>query len=115
MKWWPISIRRFFCKFKKSQKLKSNSDSQIHIKGTRVWIQELQNICEKNYNSPHEGKRLIREMQIEWKDAAERKELNLELIEGLDRRAFYLLKANEEEWIELLDNLNFWRPGWKVD
>ena len=54
-------------------------------------------------------------MQIEWKDAAKRKEIDEDLIEGLDRRAFYLLKADDQEWSELLDNLKFWRPGWKVD
>ena len=106
MTWWP---------FRKPHKYKTNNERQIHIKGTRVWLQELQEICEKNFNSPHEGKRLIREMQIEWKDAAELKEIELELIEGLDRRAFYLLKADEKEWTEILDNLNFWRPGWKAD
>ena len=106
MKWWP---------FGKTGKTRQKYDSEIHIKGTRVWLQNLQEICEKNFDSPTNGKRLIREMQIEWKDAARRKEIDEELIEGLDRRAFYLLKANEQEWSELLDNLKFWRPGWKVD
>ncbi|MEE3134285.1 MAG: hypothetical protein VX277_00545 [Candidatus Thermoplasmatota archaeon] len=115
MTWWPSPVKYFLNKFGKSQKINTNVDSQIHVKGTRVWIQELQEVCEKNFNSPHEGKRLIREMQIEWKDAAKRKEIKLELIEGLDRRAFYLLKANDDEWTELLDNLSFWRPGWKAD
>ena len=106
MKWWP---------FKKPQKEAFKHDSDIHVKGTRVWLQNLQEICEKNFDTPHEAKRLIRQMQIEWKEAAERKELDEELIEGLDRRAFYLLKANDEEWRILLDNLKFWRPGWKAD
>ena len=106
MKWWP---------FGKGTKNRQKYDSEIHIKGTRVWLQNLQDICEKNFESPNNGKRLIREMQIEWKDAAKRKEIDEELIEGLDRRAFYLLKADDQEWSELLDNLKFWRPGWKVD
>ncbi len=115
MKWWLYSVRGFLNIFTKSRKGKSYVDSQIHVKGTRVWIQELQDVCEKNFNAPHEGKRLIREMQIEWKDAAARKEIKSELIEGLDRRAFYLLKANDEEWSKILDDLKFWRPGWKAD
>jgi len=106
MKWWPFS---------KPQKKDMDYDSKIHVKGTRIWLQNLQEVCEKNFDSSHEGKRLIREMQIEWKDAAKRKEIDEELIEGLDRRAFYLLKADEKEWGELLDNLQFWRPGWKAD
>ncbi len=106
MKWWP---------FKKSQKKDRKHDSKIHVKGTRIWLQNLQEVCEKNFDTPHEGKRLIRQMQIEWKEAANLKEIDQELIEGLDRRAFYLLKADEKEWNELLDNLKFWRPGWKAD
>ena len=106
MKWWP---------FRKPQKNSIKHDSNIHVKGTRVWLQNLQEICEENFDTPHEGKRLIRQMQIEWKDAGERKEIDDELIEGLDRRAFYLLKADEDEWSALLDNLKFWRPGWKAD
>ena len=106
MKWWP---------FGKTGKKPTKHNSEIHIKGTRVWLQNLQEICEKNFDSPTNAKRLIREMQIEWKDAAKRKEIDKELIEGLDRRAFYLLKADDQEWKELLDNLKFWRPGWKAD
>ena len=106
MKWWP---------FKKSQKKVTIHDSKIHVKGTRIWLQNLQEVCEKNFDNPTEAKRLIRQMQIEWKEAAKLKEIDLELIEGLDRRAFYLLKADEKEWNELLDNLKFWRPGWKAD
>ena len=68
MKWWP---------FGKGTKNRQKYDSEIHIKGTRVWLQNLQEICEKNFDSPTNGKRLIREMQVEWKDAAKRKEIEL--------------------------------------
>ena len=67
MKWWP---------FGKGAKSPPKYDSEIHIKGTRVWLQNLQEICEKNFDSPTNGKRLIREMQVEWKDAAKRKEID---------------------------------------
>ena len=67
MKWWP---------FGKTGKTQQKYDSEIHIKGTRVWLQNLQEVCEKNFDSPTNGKRLIREMQIEWKDAAKRKEID---------------------------------------
>ena len=43
-----------------------------------------------------------------------RKEIDEELIEGLDRRAFYLLKADDQEWSDLLDNLKFWRPDGRL-
>jgi len=35
------------------------------------------------------------------------------LLQGLDRRAFRLLRASGEEWIDWLDNEKFWEPGWK--
>jgi hypothetical protein len=104
MKWWP---------FKKNTKSQHKINSAIHVKGTRVWLQELQDVCEKNFDKPADAKRIIRQMQIEWKDAEKRAEIDKELIEGLDRRAFHLLKANGDEWVKLLDNLKFWRPGWK--
>ena len=66
MKWWPFR--------KKSKSLKKFSTS-IHIKGTRVWLQELQDICEKNFDKPADAKRIIRQMQIEWKDAEKRNEI----------------------------------------
>ena len=48
MKWWP---------FGKGTKNRQKYDSEIHIKGTRVWLQNLQEICEKNFASPTNGKR----------------------------------------------------------
>ena len=43
MKWWP---------FKKPQKKVTIHDSKIHVKGTRIWLQNLQEICEKNFDNP---------------------------------------------------------------
>ncbi|MBJ24254.1 MAG: hypothetical protein CMB64_06240 [Euryarchaeota archaeon] len=106
MKWWP---------FRRVSNKQSKIDSKIHIKGTRIWLQELQEVCEKSFDKPEDAKRIIRQMQIEWKDAAKRNEIDEELIIGLDRRAFHLLNADEKEWSDLLDNLKFWRPGWKGD
>ena len=60
--------------FGKGAKSPQKYDSEIHIKGTRVWLQNLQEFV-KNFDSPTNGKRLIREMQVEWKDAAKKKKL----------------------------------------
>tara|TARA_B100000287_G_C20466824_1_gene715580 strand:+ start:298 stop:615 length:318 start_codon:yes stop_codon:yes gene_type:complete len=104
MKWWP---------FNRAKKNPSKIDSKIHIKGTRFWLQELQDVCEKNFDNSVEAKRIIRQMQIEWNDARKRNEIDDDLINGLDRRAFRLLNSNNHEWNEILDDLKFWRPGWK--
>ena len=34
------------------------------------------------------------------------------LLQGLDRRAFRLLRADESEWVRWLDEDGFWKPGW---
>ena len=104
MSWWPFS--------------RKSSDTFVddpHIKGSRMWLIELQEVCEKEYQNPASGQARVREMQIEWTDAHSKGEISDDLLQGLDRRAFYLLKADDQEWSELLDNLKFWRPGWKVD
>ena len=52
-------------------------------------------------------------MQVEWTDSHVQGELDDSLLQGLDRRAFRLLRADEEEWIMWLDDEGFWEPGWK--
>jgi hypothetical protein len=33
--------------------------------------------------------------------------------EGLEARAFRLLTCSDEEWMQWLDDLDFWKSGWK--
>ena len=103
MGWWPFSRKGG----------DGNRARDVHIKGTRVWIQDLRQTCERYYNLPTQAHSLIREMQIEWKEAYQREEINSELFEGLERRAFHLLRADDGEWIKMLDDLEFWKPGWR--
>ena len=86
-----------------------------HVRGARMWIQDLREICEKSFNNYTEGQIKVREMQVEWIAAHKEGEVSDSLLEGLDRRAFRLLKSNSEEWLEWLDNDKFWSPGWKGD
>jgi len=109
MGWWPFS------RSKLSAEPSSSQLDNPHIKGTRVWIEELQQACERNYNSPTSGHMLIREMQIEWSDAHQDGDIGEELFEGLERRSFHLLRAQGKDWINLLDNLEFWKPGWRAE
>ena len=74
MGWWPFS--------RKSDDTKPSHN--VHIKGTRVWIQELQQACEKYYNLPPQAHSVIREMQIEWGDAYRNGDINKELFDGLE-------------------------------
>ena len=109
MGWWPFS------RSKSSAEPSSSQLDNLHIKGTKVWIEELQQACERNYNSPTSGHMLIREMQIEWSDAHQDGDIGEELFEGLERRSFHLLRAQGKDWINLLDNLEFWKPGWRAE
>jgi len=109
MGWWPFS------RSKSSGKSSSDSLDNPHIKGTSVWIEELQQACERNYSIPAGGHILIREMQVEWSNTHRDGDIGQELFEGLERRAFHLLRAEGEDWIKLLDNLDFWKPGWRAE
>ena len=57
MSWWP---------FKRKEKPLQDG---LHIRGTRIWLQDLRESCEMNFDNPEEGRRLVRQMQIEWTDA----------------------------------------------
>jgi len=35
--------------------------------------------------------------------------------EGLESRAFRLLTCTDKEWLAWLDNLDFWKAGWKPE
>ncbi|MFL2976436.1 MAG: hypothetical protein ACJZ49_02675 [Candidatus Thalassarchaeaceae archaeon] len=104
MSWWPFS--------------RKSSDTFVddpHIKGSRMWLIELQELCEREYQNPASGQARVREIQIEWTDAHSRGEISNDLLQGLDRRAFRLLRATSEEWLQWLDDIEFWKPGWRGD
>ena len=103
MGWWP---------FKRTKK---SFNDDPHIKGTRVWLTDLREMCEQHFDNHAEGQRRISQMQIEWKDAHANSELDSDLLQGLERRAYRLLKANAEDWLAWLDNEDFWQPGWRGD
>ncbi len=102
MGWWPFA-----------KKKSMDAGDNLHIKGTRVWIEELQRVCERHYDLPAQAHILIREMQVEWTSAKQKDEIDQDLFDGLERRAFYLLRADAKEWLTLLDDLDFWKVGWR--
>ena len=57
----------------------------------------------------------MRHLQVEWTEAHTEQEVSDELLEGLDRRAFRLLRADAEAWLRWLDDEEFWSPGWRSD
>lgn len=103
MGWWPFS-----------SKASKDAGDNLHIKGTKVWLDDLRTICETHYDKPEAGRMRVREMAIEWADAHSKSELDDTLFEGLERRAFQLTRSSDEEWIKWLDNEEFWKPGWRL-
>ena len=71
MGWWPFKRR------------KKTFNDDPHIKGTRIWLTDLREICEQHFDNPAEGQRRIKQMKIEWKDARAEYELDAELLQGL--------------------------------
>jgi hypothetical protein len=86
-----------------------------HVKGTRFWLEELRSTCERHFDNHAEGQRLIAQFQVEWKDASRSSEMTVDLLEGLERRAYRLLNSDAEAWLAWLDDEEFWRPGWRGD
>ena len=54
MSWWPFK--------RKSKPFQEDP----HIRGTQVWLQDLREVCERNFDNPTEGQRMVRELQVEW-------------------------------------------------
>lgn len=106
MGWWPFG-----------RKAKTNRApvSDPLLKDNRILISELRDACELNFDNPEEARRQIRRMQVEWSDAAQHGILSDVNRSGLDARAFRLLTCEDREWMAWLDNLEFWKPGWKPE
>ena len=105
MGWWP---------FRKKARVTSNANDPI-LKDTRMWLSELRDACEMNFDQPEEARRQIRQMQVEWKEAMDRGDMAPSLREGLESRAFRLLTCSDTEWLGWLDDLKFWKAGWKPE
>ena len=85
------------------------------MRGARMWIQDLRETCERCYDNHEEGQRQINAMQAEWNEADGRGEVDVSLLDGLERRADKLLHADAGAWLEWLDNEEFWNPGWREE
>ena len=103
MGWWP---------FKRKERV---LDEEPHMRGARMWIQDLRDVCERSYDDHEEGQRLIGELQAEWNEASDRMEVEASLLDGLERRADKLLQADAVVWLVWLDNEEFWKPGWREE
>ena len=97
MGWWP---------FKKKPATRPIPD--VIRRDTRSWLSDLQEVCERNFDSPEEARRQIRQMAGEGV-------MEDSLLEGLNMRAYRLLNCSDDEFSKWLDDLNFWKPGWRPE
>jgi len=102
MGWWP---------FKKSAAPERVIEPVT--KDGRTWLLELRDMCERNFDNPEEAKRQIRQMQVEWQECLDNGSLSTVNKEALDSRAIRLLSSTDKEWLNWLDDLEFWKTGWK--
>ena len=77
-----------------------------------MWIQDLREICERSYNERSEGQSEVSVLQLEWRKANTKGEVDGPLLEGLERRAATLLGADDSEWSRILEDDDFWKAGW---
>jgi len=102
MGWWPFS----------KPKCTRRTPEPI-LKDGLTWLLELRDMCERNFDNPEEAKRRIRQMQVEWKECFDEGTLSEANKEGLESRAIRLLSSTDQEWLKWLDNLEFWKTGWR--
>ena len=105
MGWWP---------FGKKASSKKRIDDPLR-KDTRQWLSELRDVCEMNFDNPEGARREIRQMQVHWHQADSEGILPEYNREGLESRAYRLLSCADDEWMEWLDNDEFWKPGWRPE
>ena len=105
MGWWP---------FGKKSSTRHRIDDPLR-KDTRQWLSELRDVCEMNFDNPEGARREIRQMQVNWHQAYAEGTLPEYNREGLESRAYRLLACADDEWMEWLDNEEFWKPGWRPD
>ncbi len=77
-----------------------------------MWIQELRESCERNYDQREEGQLEVSKIREGWRKAHSDGEVDDPLLDGLERRSDLLLIAQDSEWSELLDDEDFWKVGW---
>ena len=64
------------------------------MRGARMWIQDLREVCERCYDDHEKGQLLIGELRAEWHEASDRLEVEVSLLDGLARRAGARLPAD---------------------
>ena len=85
----------------------------VILRDTRSWLNELREVCERHHDMPEAARIRIRELKMNWSDAVSKTDMDDVLFQGLELRANKLLRADDTDFIRLLDEVEFWKPGWR--
>ena len=77
-----------------------------------MWIQDLRESCERNFDQREKGQLEVEEIRSKWRKSHSDGEVDRSLLDGLERRSDLLIGAEDSEWSKLLDNEDFWKVGW---
>ena len=77
-----------------------------------MWIQDLRESCERNFDQRERGQLEGEESRNKWRKSHSDGEVDQSLLDGLERRSELLIGAQDSEWSKLLDNEDFWKVGW---
>ena len=77
-----------------------------------MWIQDLREVCERNFDQRVEGQLEVEKIRAKWRKAHSDGEIDASLLSGLERRLLLLIDAGDSEWTLILDNEDFWKAGW---
>ena len=77
-----------------------------------MWIQDLREVCERNFDRREEGQLEVEEIRAKWRKANSDGEVDDSLLSGLERRYLQLIGAGDSEWALILDKEEFWKAGW---
>lgn len=100
MGWWPFKRRT------------ENFENDPHVRSTKMWIQDLREVCERSFDDRSAGQNRVKGVQADWRKSHADGELGDSQLEGLERRAKLLLDADDSGWKRVLDDEEFWKAGW---
>ena len=102
MGWWPFTRNK-------------DKIPDLIMKDTRTLLNDLQDICERNFDKPAEARRQIQQSLTEWQDLYKQGLISEDALDGMILRGSELLRCSDEEFSNILDNLEFWKPGWRPE
>ena len=62
-----------------------------------MWIQDIREACERNFEQREKGQLKVEEIRNKWREAHSEGEVDESLLDGLERRSELLIRAKDSE------------------